>query len=84
MITTKANANRVGECEAVMHACDKALTEQKKLTESTQKELDYVLSQKVSIENELTAARKEKNAWYRDPLTLFLTGVIVGVVGVSR
>lgn len=72
------------ECAEVLHACDRALQGQRRVVRELESELDMLLRQKRSAEQEAQKLREEKNAWYRDPLTMFLFGAIVGIVGVSR
>lgn len=67
-ITTTGTANPT--CDDVLHKCDTALQAQIQLAADEQKTID---TQKKMID--------DSNAWYRDPVKIFLLGLIVGVAG---
>jgi hypothetical protein len=80
LMTTTSKAE---DCQEVIQACSQALIEQDKLIELLEAEKKIIFEENKVLVNSNESLRKDNNKWYKDPLTMTLLGVIIGV-GISR
>lgn len=91
-MTTKARADlggappqpeQIEECHNVIRQCDKAVTQYQNLSIVLADELQKTQDQNKVLDKQRRELLEANGKWYKDPLTMVLLGVILGV-GIAR
>lgn len=75
---------KAADCVKVIHAADAALKAERDYNLALRDQLKLAEEQRKDDAEAREKAEDRLNAWYRNPLTLVLSGVILGVVGIGR
>lgn len=77
----QANCDSVKKsCMEVIEAADKVIADQKEGLDLRQKAIDSCDQDNSKLRGDLQSVQESADAWYRSPVVIGLTGVIVGVL----
>lgn len=69
------------QCAPVINAADAYINELQMANEQMSELNKYIMAENESYRTTIDLIESEKNVWYKNPMTMGLLGIVVGVVG---